>query len=214
MKRMATFSVLAALIYWALVRPWHLRWGATDEEVAATLPGDENVARPDTDSTRAVTIHAPVRDVWPWLVQLGQHRGGFYSYSSLEDLVGCHMRNADHIVLEWQSIAPGDQVYLHPKVALKVLQVEPQRTIVLERDWSFHLRPIDERTTRLIVRSRGVYEMPDLRLPPFNFLYWRGVFEPGHFIMERKMMLGIKERAERLAAGERTGVEDTLLAAT
>jgi hypothetical protein len=214
MKRMATLSVLAALIYWAFVRPWHLRWGATDEEVAATLPGNENVARPDTDSTRAVTIHAPVRDVWPWLAQLGQHRGGFYSYASLENLVGCHMRNADHIVPEWQSIAPGDQVYLHPKLALKVLQVEPQRTIVLERDWSFHLRPIDERTTRLIVRSRGVYEMPDLRLPPFNFLYWRGVFEPGHFIMERKMMLGIKERAERLAAGGRTGVEDTLMAAT
>jgi hypothetical protein len=197
-----------------LVRPKLVRWGATDDEVAATLPGDEHVPSPDTDSTRAVTIHAPVRDVWPWLAQLGQHRGGFYSYAQLENLVGCHMRNADHIVPEWQSIAPGDMVSLHPKVALKVLQVQPERTIVLERDWSFHLRPIDQHATRLIVRSRGVYETPDLKLPLLNFLYWRGIFEPGHFIMERKMMLGIKERAERLARAERTGVEDTVAVAT
>ncbi len=208
MTKTAIIGGLAAIVYWWFVRPWHLRWGATCDEVTATLPGDEQVPRPATDSTRAITIHAPVRDVWPWLAQLGQHRGGLYSYSRIENLLGCKMVNADRIVPEWQNIAPGDRVYLHPRVSLEVLQVERERTIVLERDWSFHLRPIDKQTTRLIVRSRGLYEKPNLRLPPLNVLYWRGIFEPGHFIMERKMMLGIKARAERLAAGEGIGVED------
>ena len=186
-----------ALVYWFWIRPWHLRWGATDEELRELLPGDELAPpHPELDATHAITIHAPATDVWPWLVQLGQNRGGFYSYTWLENLVGCHMRNANWIKPEWQSLKVGDSVWLHPKAPpLKVLAIEPGRAIVLEKIWALILRPIDERTTRLIVRGRGDYS-PKLKNAFLNFLVWRVIFEPAHFIMERKMMLGIKRRAE------------------
>jgi len=186
----------AALAYAFLVRPWHLRWGATDEEVKMQLPGDELVENPELNATHAITIHAPASAIWPWLVLMGQTRGGFYSYTWLENLVGCDMRNADRINPEWQELKVGDEVWLHPKAPpLRVLAIEPGRSIVLEKCWTFVLRPLDEQTTRLIIRGRGNFN-PDFRSKLLNFLFWRVVFEPAHFIMERKMMRGIKERAE------------------
>lgn len=205
-SRLAAFGVpvAGALAYWRFVRPWHLRWGATDEEVERHYPGDDLVPDPRLDSTRAITIDAPAEDVWPWLAQIGQHRGGFYSYAWLENLVGCKMANAARIVPEWQRIERGDKMWLHPKAPpLDVLDVIPGRSIVLGTIWAFHLDPVDAGRTRLIIRGRGAYTYPDLKLPPLNFLYWRGVFEPAHFIMERKMLLGIKERAEREYARKR-----------
>jgi hypothetical protein len=182
--------------YALFIRPWHLSWGATEEELKMSLPGDQLVEHPKLNATHAITINAPAEDVWPWLVQVGQTRGGFYSYTWLENLVGCHMQNADQLVPEWQDLKVGDEVWLHPKAPpLKVLAIEPERAIVLENSWSFSLRPIDDQTTRLIIRGRGEFK-PDLRNAVLNFILWRGVFEPAHFIMERKMMLGIKERAE------------------
>jgi len=193
----AVAITLVAFVYWFLVRPWHLRWGATEDELQQLLPGDEMAPpHPKLAATHAIIINAPAADVWPWLVQMGQTRGGFYSYTWLENLVGCHMRNANWIMPEWQSLKVGDRVWLHPKaLPLKVLAIEPGRAIVLEKIWAFILRPIDEQTTRLIVRGRGDYN-PDLKNAFLNFLAWRVVFEPAHFIMERKMMLGIKQRAE------------------
>ena len=186
----------ALAAYVLLIRPWHLKWGATEEELEMPLPGDELVKRPKLNATHAITINAPVADVWPWLVQVGQKRGGFYSYTWLENLVGCEMSNADGIVPEWQDLKVGDEVWLHPKAPpLKVLAMEPGRAIVLENSWTFVLHPIDDHTTRLIIRGRGDFN-PDLKNALLNFILWRGVFEPAHFIMERKMMLGIKERAE------------------
>jgi hypothetical protein len=130
---------------------------------------------------------------------MGQTRGGFYSYTWLENLVGCHMRNADEIVPEWQELKVGDSVWLHPKAPpVEVAAVDPGRALVLKPWGAFVLRPIDERTTRLIIRSQGDYS-PDLKNAVLNFLLWRVVFEPAHFIMERKMLLGIKERAEKLS---------------
>jgi hypothetical protein len=181
------------------IRPWHLRWGATDEELEQPLIGDELVPEPKLKATHAVTIKAPAADVWPWLVQMGQNRGGFYSYTWLENLVGCEMRNADEIVPEWQDLKVGDKVLLHPKAPpVEVAAIEPGRAIVLKPWGAFVLQPIDEKTTRLIIRSQGDYE-PDLKNPVLNFLLWRVFYEPAHFIMERKMLLGIKERAEKLA---------------
>lgn len=181
------------------IRPWHQRWGATDEELDQPLIGDELVAQPKLKATHAITINAPAADIWPWLVQMGQHRGGFYSYTWLENLVGCHMSNADEIVPEWQDLKVGDKVWLHPKAPpVEVAAIEPERAIVLKPWGAFVLQPIDDKTTRLIIRSQGDYE-PDLRNPILNFLLWRVVYEPAHFIMERKMLLGIKERAEKLA---------------
>ena len=198
-KVLATAAIggAAALAAYALfVRPWHLRWGATEEELKMSLPCDGLVEHPKLNATHAITINAAVQDVWPWLVQIGQKRGGFYSYTWLENLVGCEMRNADQIVPEWQDLKVGDEVWLHPKTPpLKVLAIEPGRAIVLENSWTFFLRPIDEHRTRLIIRGRGEFN-PDLKNALLNFILWRGVFEPAHFIMERKMMLGIKQRAE------------------
>jgi hypothetical protein len=186
----------ALTIYALFVRPWHLKWGATDEELKRSLPGDELVEHPQLNATHAITIEASVEEVWPWLVQVGQKRGGFYSYTWLENLVGCDMQNADQIVPEWQELKVGDEVWLHPKAPpLKVLLIETGRAIVLEKSWGFFLEPIAENKTRLIIRGRGEFN-PDLKNPILNLLLWRGIFEPAHFIMERKMMLGIKQRAE------------------
>jgi hypothetical protein len=182
------------------VRPWHIRWGATDGEVSERLPGDELVEHPNVEATHAITIDAPVEEVWPWLVQIGQDRGGFYSYAWLENLVGCRLHNADRIVPEFQQLSAGDTVRLHPQAPpLPVLICEPPRTLVLGNNmdypgtWGFYLREVDGRTTRLLIRGRGDWK-PGL-------MSWLGahiLFEPAHFIMERKMLLGLKQRAEAL----------------
>ena len=215
-RQIYTGGALAAACAGALaayvlgVRPWHVRWGATDKEVSERLPGDELVEHPNVEATHAITINAPVEEVWPWLVQIGQDKGGFYSYTWLENMVGCHMRNADRIVPEFQQLSVGDTVRLHPQAPpLPVLICEPPRTLVLGNNmdypgtWGFYLKEVDERTTRLLMRGRGDWK-PGL-------LSWVGahvLFEPAHFIMERKMLLGIKCRAEvcRRGAGRTVGL--------
>ncbi|HKS28681.1 MAG TPA: hypothetical protein VJS44_12720 [Pyrinomonadaceae bacterium] len=194
----AGVTALAAYLY--LIRPWHLTWGATPEETTGDLPGDELVPNPKAVATHAITIDAPVMYVWSWLVQMGQDKGGFYSYTWLENIVGCHMRNAERIVPEFQRLHEGDTVRLHPKAPpLPVKICEPFKAIVMGSNtqnpgtWGFYLKEIDENTTRLIVRGRGDWLEPSW----LNWLMNYVVFEPTHFIMERKMLLGIKERAER-----------------
>ena len=135
------------------------------------LPGDEFLPNPEHEATHAITINARVSDVWPWLVQIGQTRGGFYSYTWLENIVGCDMHNADRVVPEWQTLRAGDVVWLHPKAPpLPVVIVEPYRAIVLGEvieeeqaegnkataggTWAFYLKEIDDNTTRLLVRIR------------------------------------------------------------
>jgi hypothetical protein len=212
-KTVGAASGLAVLAAGALAaRPWFLRWGATDEEIGKTLPGDDLAPTAASVATRAVTIHAPAGAVWAWLVQIGQDRGGFYSYTWLENLVGARIRNADHILPEHQSRQVGDTIWMTPreryggKGCVKVARLVPGRALVmvspedyhaiawrgiaLDGTWAFILEPVDERTTRLIVRSRS-----GPRPGPFHFL----AYDPVHFIMERKMMLGIRDRAE--AAG-------------
>jgi hypothetical protein len=184
--------------YALLVRPWQLRWGATREEFDGPLPGDDLVPDAKYQDTHAITIHAPAAQVWPWLAQIGQDRGGFYSYAFLENLLGCHLRNADRTVPEWQGLRVGDSVWLHPRVPpLPVLLLDPGRALVLGSNteragtWGFFLKEIDARSTRLLARGRS----QETR----SALGWLGqhcLFEPAHFFMERRMLLGIKERAE------------------
>ena len=188
----------ALAAYVLAVRPWHLRWGATDEELSERLPGDELVSFPNVEATHAITIDAPVEEVWPWLVQIGQDKGGFYSYTWLENLVGCNMHNADRIMPEFQSLSVGDIVRLHPQEPpLPVLVCEPPRTLVFGNNmdypgtWGFYLKEVDEGTTRLVIRGRGEWKSGLV-----NLLTAYVLFEPAHFIMERKMLLGIKSRAE------------------
>ncbi len=105
--------------------------GASAQECEASLPGDEFIASPDLTATRAITVHAPVGRVWPWIAQLGQGRGGFYGYDFLENLAGCDIHSADRIVAEWQAIKIGDEIKLAPAVGLEVTSLEPGRSLVL-----------------------------------------------------------------------------------
>jgi hypothetical protein len=187
----------------ALVRARYLRWGATDDELKLALPGDELVPAADLTATRAITVRAAADEVWPWLAQLGQGRGGFYSYDFLENLVGCSIHSAGRVVPEWQSIDVGDAVHLHPEVGLVVAVVEPGRALVLrggvsmgrtpppyDFTWAFVLRDQADGGTRLVVRERYGYWR---RWAPF-------LVEPAELIssvMSRRMLRGIKERAER-----------------
>jgi hypothetical protein len=197
-------------------RPWERRWGATPTEVARTFPGDERVPQPTQLLTRAITIHAPVEKVWPWLVQLGQGRGGLYSYDWLENLVGCDIHSVDRIVPELQSIAVGDIIKMHKNgmPAFIVVGVEEGKWLLMapldpktgkpvsltgtdplaaEGTWLFMLNAIDADTTRLISRTRSSW-----RPTVGSFLMWDVIVEPLSFVMERGMLRGIKTRAEGL----------------
>jgi hypothetical protein len=192
-----------AAAYLLVVRRWQLRWGATDEERDATLAGDDLIAAPDLMATRAITVHAAAAQVWPWIAQLGQGRGGFYSYDALENLVGCHIHSADRVVPEWQDVKAGDQVKLHPEVGLGVAVVEPGRALVLrgavpmgavpppyDTTWAFVVQERPEGTTRLLVRERYAYTK---RWAPI-------LVEPVAvvaFVMTQRMLRGIRDRAER-----------------
>ena len=191
-------------VYHVLLRPWHRTWGATDEEANRQLPGDEIVPEPSDETTRAVTVEAPSDDVWSWVVQLGQGRGGFYSYTWLENLAGADIHNVDRIVPEFQELAEGDSVRMvredywlqSPITSMTVERVDPGRTLVLQGHdggtWTFHLDSRGEETTRFIVRGRK----PENRTAVGYVLRYL-TYELPHFIMERGMMLGIKTRAER-----------------
>jgi hypothetical protein len=179
------------------------------------LPGDELMPRADLTATRAITVRACAADgVWPWIAQLGQGRGGFYSYDFLENLVGCDIRSAEQIVPEWQSIDIGAQVNLHPDVGLTAAIVEPGRNLVLrggvptggapppyDFTWAFAVRGQPDGTTRLVVRERYAYSRrwAPLLVEPVELI---------SFVMSRRMMRGIKERAERVRGPSAHLLED------
>jgi hypothetical protein len=174
-----------------------------------TLPGDELVPEPAEVVTRAVTINASAHDAWRWLVQIGQDRGGMYSYDWLENLVGLRIHSAREVRQEWQQLAVDDEVCLvrpgwlglKKGFALPVARIEPGRSIVLREQppaqpwnavWSFHLIPTDSAGCRLLSRSRQARPSGAARLAGY-------VMDPVTLLMTRKMLLGIKERAETSA---------------
>jgi hypothetical protein len=182
-------AILAAFIasYVSIVRPWEMRWGATDEEVNMALPQDGRTDDVLSTSTRAVTIHAPAATIWRWLIQTGVGRGGWYSHEWLENLFATGMQNVETIKPELQNVKVGDRwLFTGLGNTATVTMVEPAHLLSLG-GWIFYLRPIDERTTRLIVR----YPMHADAIGTF------AIFEPAHFVMETGMMLGLKQRAER-----------------
>lgn len=191
--RMSAVAMLAsAVAYEAKGKQWMRSWGSTKDEMDRSYLGDEHVPEPGVEITQAITIEAPVADVWPWLAQLGQDRGGFYSYEWLENLAGCRMTNADQIHLDWQKREIGEEVVLHPLNGLRVTVFEPGRALGLEGWGLFLLEPIDDERTRFIARGR---------IPKgAATLFYEGLFELPHFIMQRRMLLGIKTRAEALYA--------------
>ena len=198
---------LAYVAVVALMRPVALRWGTSEAERDAALPGDAvfpGVANYRID--HAITIHAPPSAIWPWLVQLGQDRGGFYSYDWLERGFGADIRNADRVHPEWQSRSIGDTIFATQRgyfggrlgaLGWRVNALERDRVIGLENWGTFVLNPIDSATTRLIVRTRGDAP-PGVRsfmFAPVDVF----IFEPAHFIMERAMLKGIRDRVEEAA---------------
>lgn len=189
-RPLAAAGTAATVAYALAARPWLLRWGATAQELSKPLPGDELVPDPGIVTTRAVTIDAPAGEVWPWLAQLGQDRGGFYSYEWLENLAGCEMHNAERIHSEWQHRDIGETLFLHPATGLQVTRFEPGRALGIEGWGTLVLEPAGDERTRLIVRGRG-------KRSAAAILYSALLLEIPHFLMERRMLLGIKERAER-----------------
>jgi hypothetical protein len=177
----------ALLAYVALLRPWTRRWGTTPEERTKALPGDEEVPRPGVAMTRAVTIDAPPAAVWPWIAQIGQDRGGFYSYTWLENLAGCQMRNADRVHPEWQHRTVGDTVLLHPLAGLELTRFDPGRSYALQ-GWYFALEPLPGDRTRLLARSRIPRGLPSVAYAAF--------IELPHIVMERKMLRNLKRLVE------------------
>jgi hypothetical protein len=197
---------LTALLYQPLIKPWHTRWGATEAEVRQLLPGDEVVLDPASASTRAIDILAPASQVWPWLVQMGQGRGGLYSYDFLENLVGCDIHTLDQIVPGLQDLKVGDVIKIGKFAALpyyQVIRIDPGQALVLQvvdpktgllgtSTWGFYLQEKSQMRTRLIIRHR------DQASPDSTSRVINAIFEPISFVMEHRMLYGIRERAEKL----------------
>ena len=202
---LAAGAIAGNVLLSPLTRRWYATWGATPAEQQRALPGDDIVAQPRLVVTRAITIRAPAEAIWPWLLQLGQGRGGLYSYQRLENLARCDMHNAGAIQPQWQSPVVGDKVRFGPAPFPYQLirAIDPGRTLVLgsapgesrtPASWVFHLEPVAG-GTRLIVRSRNGY-------PPGigQTIVWRVMTDPIFFVMERRMLIGICDRAEAYAA--------------
>ncbi len=210
-------SLIAATLAGApVLRRRYNRWGATDDELERTLPGDELVPHPKLSYTRAISIDAPREEVWRWLVQYGQGRAGFYSYDAVENLIGCDIHSTDRILPEHQHLAAGDIIRSGARDTFPcwvVMDVDAPHALILQgagtpehveipdivdeapdrgyaaSTWQWILEPLDDGGgTRLIVRQRCTYS-------PNQAVLWH-VVEPLNFVMERKMLLGIKERAE------------------
>lgn len=196
-------ALLALVLAAAAFVRWVRSWGATAAEVAGALPGDELVPQAQMNATQAITIDAPRGAVWPWLVQIGQGRGGFYSYAWLENLFGMDIHNVDHIIPELQQLALGDVVPFWRGVGVSVMAIEPPRLLLLGGSmrpsavetggtWLFLLEEPAPGQTRLVVRMRAML-MPQAWLAALM----RIPSETASAIMQRRMLLGIRQRVLR-----------------
>jgi hypothetical protein len=194
------FVVISIIVAIKLLTPAMDRWGATDAETRAGYPGDELVPAPARFINRAVTIAAKPEQIYPWLLQLGAGKGGLYSYTTIEKLIGCPLVNAERIEETWQNLQVGDEVKMCPQEPAPppylVAQLIPNAALVMGHKekgkwvdlWQFILVPQPAGGTRLILRTRtmmvgGMWD----------------VIQPAVFVMERGLLLGVKARAERLA---------------
>ncbi len=187
------FYACIALLYWVFIRPIHKNWGATSEEINKKMPGDDLISRDRIVSTRAITIRAAKEKVWPWIAQTGQNRGGFNSYYWLENLFGAKMVNAKYIHPEWQNPTPGDIVYYGKNQGYERIALAKPNEYYSLGGWTFYLQEMDTAKTRFIVR----YPSMEVRQSKWMGMYYYGLFEPLHFIMESGMMMGIRQKSER-----------------
>jgi hypothetical protein len=200
--RLAATAAALTIGYPLLWRKRCLNWGATSAEIARTMPGDELLPSAGLVATRAVTVYASAKAIWPWLVQMGPERGGTYTYHWIEKLLGLEMHSADTVIPEFQHPQPGETHRLGehgPSMRLEILERE-SALVLRSQDgawvWAFGLYPRGE-ATRLVSRNRVIPPNPT----PMRRLFNLYVMEPGSLIMERRMLLGIKERGEALARG-------------
>ena len=195
-------------------RRWHQHWGATNQEITEPLPGDDLIPAAKLDSTHAITIHAPAERIWPWLAQMGyEDRAGSYSYDLFERSIG---RNLYRIDPNIPPLAPGGTMPFYPGAPMTVAVADPPHALVLWQvtaagkaidpagpwgedhvawSWAFVLEPVDATTTRLLVRMRVSYQ-PAARWAPVMWL----LVEPAHFVMGRRQLLGLRQRAEAARA--------------
>ncbi len=193
------------------LRKFRLRWGATDEELDQEYQGDEYIPVPKWSATHAISIQASPKDIWPWLAQIGQEKGGFYSYEKLENFAGCGIHNATEILESCQTIQVGDLIKLHPETSpMRAALVDPCRVLLLEGNpanvesevnenvidlkttWGFYLKAQDKFTTRLISRTRYDYSggLSNALMGGPHLI------EPISFTMERKMLKVLKQLVE------------------
>lgn len=208
---LGAFQVALTILLSPILRSWYNRWGASDQELVQPLPGDELVPSYKLGYTRAITIQAPVEHVWPWIAQMGQGRGGLYSYEGLENLIGCEITSSDKILPQFQNPQPGDLIRLGKKgyPCFSVAAVESPDTLVLVSanpqteipgsysdksekgfsiaTWQWALHPLGSDSTRLMVRQR-------LDFSQDMAVIWR-ITEPIGFVMERKMLKSIRDLA-------------------
>jgi hypothetical protein len=208
------FVILAlAVLYWFPIRRWMVRWGTTPSDLTRVMAGDSLIVDPTYSGTMAVIVNARPEHIWPWLVQMGYQRGGLYSYDWLDRLFGYLDRpSATRILPEFQHLVVGDEIPLGRGPAWPVAAIEPRRALVLDMRnmggidwvWQFGLYPVDEKRTLLVSRSR---------VNARTVWAWllTSAIEPAGFVMTRRMLLSLKQRAESLrsaTAGDTRGAQD------
>jgi hypothetical protein len=208
--------IVSNLVATPFVGSRRLRWGTAGTEPTDPLPGDELVPEPKWSYTLGIAVDASPEAVWPWIAQLGQGRGGFYTYQTLENMVGCRITNTNEILPEHQHPAVGDDIYLHPTAPpMRIEIADPPNALVLfgspadtgseERwgvsTWQFAVNPGPDGRTRLLTRGRYDHT-PDWRS---RLAFQRFPIEVITFVMSRKMMLEIKRLAERSASPRSAG---------
>ncbi len=196
LARVGLGAAMACAAYVRLLRRPVLTWGATDEEAASTLPGDELLEDADGVATRAIQIEAPPAAVWPWIAQIGPSpRGGAYTYDWIENLLGLNMHSVDRVLPDFQHPQVGDTIGFGAN-RMRIERVEPEHVLAWRSQdgnwvWTFVVEGRDG-GTRLISRNR-------FRLPTLAARLGMIPLEPASLFMERKMLRGIKQRAERLS---------------
>lgn len=183
-------------VYIVYFRPWQLKWGATEGEINRPMPGDDIVEGPTFNATRAVTVNAPAENIYPWIVQMGITRAGWYSYDLLDNLA---RPSAEYILPEYQNLKVGDIVPMSPdgKQGIWVKEFEKPNWMLWwdkegDNSWVWGIYPEAENQSRLITRVRVKYRWFSLAIA-FNML-----IEFFDILMMRKCMLGIKRRAEAM----------------
>ncbi len=204
-RELAATAATGFVLSLPVLRTWAAHLGATEAELDARLPGDDLGPAADLVATRAISVAAAPEEVWPWVVQIGQGRGGFYSYDWLENLVGLDIHSADRIEPAWQHLAVGDLVYLAKQAPLRVAHLEPGHALVLrgavgpgagsapyDVTWAFVVRRGRGGGTRLVVREQYSYRRPAAAIlaEPVSVL---------SFVMTERMLRGIRDRAEHRA---------------